>query len=383
MSCTVLACYAMVLTAISPMIMKIADTFQLDIATIGILFTFTFVGLTVFVPIGGYLADRIGKKTVLNVSVAGLTLALIGFVNAPSFTVLCLVSIFFGGFGGVTESMIGAFVLDLNTEKPDYYVNMTQVFFGIGAIIGPMAVGRFLSVGLDWRAAYTFLGVPLAIVAVIFLFSKTKNITDHHVKTDFDNKTLRLSELFKSKGFILLCFAMFFYTGSEVGAWGWMCTYLEESFLFTTDQSTVAVALFWFSLTIGRIFCGWLTSRFSTVRIIVVLALSSAFFTLISAVVKSNIGIYTTVIAMGLAFSSQYPLILSYAGRMTGKSSGTVFSILTAFSGIGNMVVPFVMGVTGDFLGMRTAMTVPVFLFLFTGMIFIYFDKQHNKGLNQ
>ena len=114
LSCTVLACYAMVLTAISPLILKIADRFLLDIATVGILFTFTFIGLTVFVPIGGYLADRWGKKKVLSISVAGVSLALIAFAKALSFPVLCFVSIFFGGFGGVTESMIGAYVLDLN-----------------------------------------------------------------------------------------------------------------------------------------------------------------------------------------------------------------------------------------------------------------------------
>lgn len=388
LSCTVLAVYAMVLTAISPLIPKIADSFRLDIATVGILFTFTFIGLTVFVPIGGYIADRVGKKKVLNVSVPGVALALVGFVTAPNFVVLCLASIFLGGFGGVTESMIGAFILDINTEKPDYYVNMSQVFFGIGAIIGPLAVGRAISVGLDWRACYVLLGILTAAVALVFLFSKHIDKSSDCAISGCQEESesqkgipLKLSDLVKSKAFILLCFAMFLYTGSEVGAWGWMCTYLEESFLFSPDQSAMAVALFWLALTIGRIFCGLLTSRFSTVRIIMVLAFSSAVFTLLSAFVKSDAGIYATIVAMGFAFSSQYPLILSYAGKITGKSSGMVFSLLTACSGLGNMVIPYIMGLIGNSFRMSTAMIFPALLFALTGVIFVYFYKKPNEAL--
>lgn len=375
-----MACYAMIITSISPMILDISRTYQVDLATVGVLFTFLFIGLTVFVPVAGNLADRVGKKRVLNVSVIGLVLALFGFVKAPSFVVLCILSIFIGGFGGVTESMIGAFVHDINPEKPEYYVNMTQVFFGIGAIIGPLIAGQMLSKGFDWRIGYTVIGLFMAAAALVFLFSKGDG---KKVSLDASEKgELRLSELIKSKVFILLCLAMFFYTGSEVGAWGWMCTYLEESFMFTADQSSVAVAFFWLALTLGRIFCGWLTTRFSTVGIVSFLAFSSAAFTLFSALVKSDAGIYGAVIAMGLAFSSQYPLILSYAGKVTGRSSGKVFSILTAFSGIGNMIVPFFMGVLGDFLGMQYAMILPALLFLLTGAIFVYFGKAPKNEFN-
>ncbi len=380
LSCFTVLIFAMVLTVISPLIMEIARSFELDIGGVGIIFTYTFIGLTLFVPVGGYIADRIGKKKVLNIAVAGISLALTAFFTASDFLTLCIASIFIGGFGGIIESMASAFLHDINPEKPEYYVNMVQIFFGIGAVIGPLAVGQAILSGFTWRNCYAVLTLVMAVVALIFIFSF---YDEQRTKANIGIKkivkpNIKPMELIKNKYFILLCLSMFFYTGSEVGAWGWMCTYLETGFMFTADKSTLAVSLFWIALTVGRVLCGMLTLKFKPVKIVIMLAFSSAIFTLLSAFVRSDFGIYFAVIAMGFAFSSQYPLIVSYAGNLFKSSTGTVFSLMVACSGVGNMLVPYLMGLTGEAVGMAASMIIPAVLFSFTGFIFIYLNKTKN-----
>ena len=394
LGCILMALFAMNLTIISPLIMEIGKTFSLSITQSGLIFTFNFIGFVVFILIGGALADRFGKKPVLNVAIIGATISILGFAAVQNFTVMCAAAILMGGFGGVLESIVSALISDINPENPGYYVNLTQVFFGIGAIVGPVTAGFAISNGVNWRVCYLVLGALYIIMSVIFLPAKVQVVNSavtsgkslkvsnkenngNAVSLRGNIQPWRATSLVKNPVFILLCLGMLFYTGAEVGGWGWMCKLLEENLGYSVGTSGFAVAFFWISMTVGRILCGALTKKVPLVWIIRVLALSSAVFTLLSAFVKSEAGMWILVALMGLSYSSQFPLIMAYGGSRVKAPSGIAFSLLVAGGGVGSMTVPYIMGLVGDNFNMATAMLVPtVLLFLLTAIFFSFGKNQ-------
>lgn len=92
--------FAMVLTILSPLLPEISKTYSLSLAETGTIFTANFFGFVLFIIIGGILADRLGKKQVLLISMAGFTVSLLLLPLAPNFFWAFVAVILMGGFGG-------------------------------------------------------------------------------------------------------------------------------------------------------------------------------------------------------------------------------------------------------------------------------------------
>ena len=355
----VMAIFAVALTITSPLLPAIAASFALSMAESGVIFTVSFLGLVAFILVGGVLADRWGKRRVLAVALAGFTAALLAMPLAPSFAAVCGVTFFIGGFGGILESQIGALVVALNPERPSYYLNMAQVFFGVGALVGPIAAGMLLAAGFDWRLCYAMLGIVALILTVLFVAIRVPELAS----TDRISWAAFVA-LVRDRRFLLICLCMMLYTGAEVGSWGWMSTFLTRSLGFSIVESSVAVGLFWAAMTVGRLLCGQLTLRYDLRTIVISLAGLAAVATLASGLVEARAAVWVVIAALGLTYSSQWPLIAAYGSERYTASSGTVFALLVGSGGLGTTVVPYLMGLIGERASIRAAMISPAALFL-------------------
>ena len=370
----VMAIFAVALTITSPLLPAIADSFALSMAESGVIFTVSFLGLVAFILLGGVLADRWGKRRVLAAALAGFTVALLAMPLAPSFAAVCAVTFFIGGFGGILESQIGALVVALNPERPSYYLNMAQVFFGVGALVGPIAAGMLLAAGFDWRLYYAMLGIVALILTVLFVAIRVPELAS----TDRISWAAFVA-LVRDRRFLLICLCMMLYTGAEVGSWGWMSTFLTRSLGFSIIESSVAVGLFWAAMTVGRLLCGQLTLRYDLRTIVISLAGLAAVATLASGLVEARAAVWVVIAALGLTYSSQWPLIAAYGSERYTASSGTVFALLVGSGGLGTTVVPYLMGLIGERATIRAAMISPAVLFLAIVAIFWWLGQTERR----
>lgn len=368
---TIMALFAMVLTIPGPLLTDIASTYSLSMAQSGIIFSANFIGFLAFILGGGMLADRLGKKIVLFVSLVGLTVSLVLFALSPDFYIACIVMFLVGGFGGMLESLGSALISELNTENPGFYVNLSQVFFGIAALVGPVSAGILVASGVRWQVCYFILG-GLSF-AITLLFSRVK--LPDAIKQD-TNRHISLAKAVSDKKFLLICLCMMFYTGSEVGSWGWMSTFLKKNMGLSVIMSSVSVGVFWAAMTVGRLLCGVLTLRYGIRRIVTVLGYSSAAVTIVAGIVSSELALFAAIAGMGLTYSSQWPLIVSYGGEHFKTSSGTVFALLIGSGTVGSALVPYIMGVIGEYINTRVAMISPAVLLLMVGLIFTAMGKE-------
>jgi FHS family glucose/mannose:H+ symporter-like MFS transporter len=184
------------------------------------------------------------------------------------------------------------------------------------------------------------------------------------------------------KRFLLLCLCMFLYTGSEVGAWGWMSTFMKENVGFDIIKSSLAVGIFWMSMIIGRLVSAPLTYKITPRVLMMILAYASAIVTVLSGLVINEMLIWILVVLMGLAYSSQWPAIVSYGSSHYTKSTGTVFALLVGCGGLGMSVVPFFMGVIGQYVSVSVSMITPAAFFLGVGLIFANINRVKTNSNN-
>lgn len=361
--------FSIVLTMTSPLLPYIAEAYSLTLVQSGMIFTANFTGFIIFTIAGGLLADRYGKKRVILIALGGLAMSLTAFPAAGSFYAVCMVTAFIGGFGGIIESLTSAWIGDLNSERPSFYINLSGVFFGIGALVGPVAIGTALSHGLEWRFFYYYTGALCFALAAAASFGRADSSNTSGIST------ASVRRLFTDLRFMLVCLCMLFYTGAEIGSWGWMCTFLKDTMYFSPVKSSLALGLFWAAMTLGRFISGFLLLRFSIGSIIVALSGAASAITLMSAFVYNEAGIWLTIFIMGASYSAQWNLILAFGGEAYKDISGTVFAILVASGGLGGMVVPYAMGIMAQETGMRAAMASPSILLAAISVIFISMGK--------
>lgn len=125
----------------------------------------------VFAPVWGQLSDRIGRRPVMLVSIAGTALTLAGFAAAPSLAWLFV----FRTLNGICAANIStaqAYVADITTpENRARGMGLIGASFGLGFTLGPFFGGELSRYGLEvpiWLAAglaainfvWAFFGLP-------------------------------------------------------------------------------------------------------------------------------------------------------------------------------------------------------------------------------
>ena len=350
--------YAMELAVLGPLLPSISQTFRLNLSQTGIIFTVSFSGFVAFTLISGFLADKYGKRRMLAVVLLGAAVSLF-FMGISATFIEALICVFFiGGCCGCLESLASAILADTNPSKESFYVNASQIFFGVGSVIAPMLAGFALSSGLLWKWCYIALSVLFLICFAALLTVKTgedrlsESIRLEHVKMIISNRKIQI-----------LCVCMFCYSGSETCSWGWLTTFLQGEAGFSTILSSAAVSILWVFIVLGRVGCLGALQKFDEMKIVPPLALVTVIGILVSAVFKAPALIWIGIGVTGIGYSAQWPLILGYGLKDWPGYSGTAASIMIGSSALGMTVIPLLAGYLGDAFGMRAAMALPaVFL---------------------
>ena len=133
------------------------------------------VAATIMTPLTGFLADRLGRKMVFLISIAGFTLASMLCGIATSLAEIVLFRLLQGLFGAALIPLSQAVLLDINPPEKH---GQAMAVWGAGAVLGPIlgpALGGWLTDNLDWRWVF-FINLPIGILAFggVFLFLSEK-----------------------------------------------------------------------------------------------------------------------------------------------------------------------------------------------------------------
>jgi DHA2 family multidrug resistance protein len=136
------------------------------------------VSAAIMTPMSGWLADRLGRKKMFMISIAGFTVASMLCGIATSLPEIVLFRLLQGVFGAALIPLSQAVLLDINPPEKH---GQAMAIWGAGAILGPIlgpALGGYLTENFSWRWCF-FINLPIGILAflgVLLFISGDKNI---------------------------------------------------------------------------------------------------------------------------------------------------------------------------------------------------------------
>jgi DHA2 family multidrug resistance protein len=124
------------------------------------------VSAAIMTPLSGWLADRIGRKRMFLISIAGFTAASMLCGIATSLPEIVLFRVLQGVFGAALIPLSQAVLLDINPPEKH---GQAMAIWGAGAILGPIlgpALGGYFTENFSWRWCF-YINLPIGILAFL------------------------------------------------------------------------------------------------------------------------------------------------------------------------------------------------------------------------
>ena len=124
------------------------------------------LSLAVFIPVSGWIADRLGTRAVFCAAIAIFAAGSVLCGLSTSLPMMLVMRVL-QGFGGAMMTPVGRLILLRSFPRSDLVsaMNWMTIPAMIGPTVGPI-VGGFLTTYLSWRAIF-YLNLPIGVLGVV------------------------------------------------------------------------------------------------------------------------------------------------------------------------------------------------------------------------
>jgi MFS family permease len=280
-------------------------------------------------PLGGAVADRIGKRPVLLVSSTAIFFFVLAYAFTHSLRLILLTAIPHGIFWSGLLAASGALISEIippsrRAEGIGYWG-----FASVLAIAVAPSLGLFLF-GFGWLWLCSLIAA-LAIGMFAIAFRISDRSTAH-----LGTLSGLFSEGLVEKGVFILAIALFLYSFGYGGVTSFVSLYAQES---GVRWRGIYFVIFSVTMLATRPYFGRLADRKGPVRVLIpLLGMTSAGFAILS--ISGTLPyLVASAVIFGTGFGSAYPVFAAYMlGKVAPNRRGATFgSILLAFdTGIGS-----------------------------------------------
>ncbi len=326
----------------------------IDLAQQGQLLSVMFTGLLAATIVAGPTQDRFGAKLVLVAAAGAVAVALVLLALARSFSSAAVWAGLLGIGAGWLNLGANALVSEVYPESRGRMLNLTNVFFGVGALFVPLLV----SVAFGVLSVGGVLAVCAAVAALAVAAAAPLRFPPPRERASFD-----LGEFWRAArgpGVLLLAALMFFEMGNEAALSGWTSTY-AGAMGWSPRVATVILLGYWVMAIAGRSASAGLQARLGNERLVLGAAVVSAVGCIILLLGARSL----PVLALGawltsLGLSPVVPTTLAIAADRHHRFGGTIFSLLFTIGTFGSMSFPLALGELSAAAGLRLGMMVPL-----------------------
>ncbi len=324
-------------TALTPLIPRFADKYDLSKAGAGILVSAYAAGTLVGAVPGGIATIRLGPKRAVLIGLTLMTGASLAFALAGDVWTLEL-SRFFQGVGSSCSWAGGlAWVIGSTPrERRGELIGTTMGAAVFGALLGPVLGALAGVVGTRWA----FLGVSAAGAALVVWAATTPGVAPERQPLGAAVAGLRERSLVAGLWLITLPALLFgvlvVLVPLELNRHGWDSLAIGALFVATTAIETALNPL------LGR-----LTDRRGLIAPLRAALLGSMAVSLALAVAKDPALIAPLVLAAGVTYGAFYTpgmALISHGAERAGVAQGLAFGLMNACWGVGALVGPAVGG---------------------------------------
>lgn len=335
--CAVYFAAGLTLAAIGPNMTALASNIAQDVALVGSIFTSFSIGTVLVQFVAPQISSRYDQRTLLALGAFCMGSGILG--ESLSRSLLSLLSFaLLGGIGfGAILAAGSVLIPRLFGQRGASALNLVNLFFGVGSIIGPLIAGWSQARGgTSLLALWVGAGLLLLLLPLISRAAETPSGGSVLPVVSFNPPWSLV---------VLLGLLLLVYSGTEIAIGGWAAVYLERGAAMTPEHAAFALSGFWLALTLGRGLGAILGLRLSAVKL-----LGLAGMLLLSGAILFAVSIgdaprsVLALLIMGLAGGPIFPTIMALVASAT-KGRGAATSLALGIGNWGGALIPPAMGV--------------------------------------
>lgn len=355
--------------------LRLAEILQVDDAQYGRLISTLMFASMIAVLIIGPLQDLIGYMPIGVVGFVAGGICLWILASAKSYGI-ALVACALLGIGAMCANTIGNTLgptVLFDGDNPAAASNWLNVFFGIGAFITPVIIGKVMG-KLGYQKTVSIIGA-IVFVPVILVF-----LADFpQPSADFE---LAASLGLLTTGYVIFGgLSLFCYIGLEASMAGFVSTYLKGQDL-TDEQANTWLSGFWVGLIAARLVAAVLLGPLDpiyhapVIPALAILAVIAISLMVIAKTAKAGIvGTVLTGVALGPIFPTIVGVTFSKSAAIDAGIAGSVFGWIFAIGLLGGTLIPMLIGklsAEGTIRqSMKAAVVVAAVLIVLSGILWL------------
>ncbi|KTD85951.1 MFS transporter [Paenibacillus etheri] len=341
-----------------------------SLGTAGILSMVIAVGTIVSSLMSGVILKRFGTGKVTLVSCIMTAVALLGFAWSPSLVWLIVAAIPLGLGAGSVDAGLNSYVA---THYKAHHMSWLHCFWGVGATLGPIIMGSFISGEGLWREGYlTVAYIQLSLVVILFvtlpLWDRVAgNNSNPSAESDQEfnhpelEQAVENTKPWKLRGVKLAMLTFLFYSAIETSMGLWGSSFLVNIKDIPASTAATWVSVFYLGITFGRMVTGFITFRMSNKQLIRYGQLIALIGTVLLVLPLPTIVSLVGFMIIGLGLAPIFPCMLHETPVRFGKKHAQSimgFQMATAYTGT-TLIPPFIGLLASNFtLGIFPAMIV-------------------------
>ncbi len=344
--CGVFFSAGFLMAALGPVLPALSQRTGASLAAMGRLSMAIFVGSFAAQFVAGWASDRFGRRLVLTAGL--LLLAVTGTVIALSASLALTLTV-----GVVYGIGYGSFSLSGNVMSSELWparrasaVNLVNMAFGVGAVVGPLFVSVLLertgaSLPALWLgSALLTLAAATSAVTLPDRLAVPASEAGAHGAAMGPTPSLLRDRLLLACGVLLLL-----YVGSEMAAGFWSAIYLQQSAGMSAARSAAATSLFWAMLTLGRVGAVVAGMRISAEYLLT----ASVWITCAGAALLwlghgSAMASVAAFAILGFGYGPIYPTGVAVLTSRFPHAAGLATSQMGILAAIGGALLPWIQG---------------------------------------
>lgn len=321
---------------ISPILPAIAGDLNQDIARAGLLITAYMIPFGLFQLIFGPLADRYGKRQVINLSMLFFSVA----------AALCAISVGFSDLM-IYRALTGIFaasVMPVSLALIGDIVPMPNRQSAIGSFMGISFLGQGLSMGiggsiayfLNWRGVFAVYAV-LAVISTFLLFTTGKKIPS---KKNPEAKFFAPYAKLLGNGYSLRTYLVVLLEGILIiGSFSYLGSFIQKTFHLNYLNIGLIMTGFGLAAIVGGRLSGKLAQKWGRRSTLLMGLFSAVLADVLIAILGSNLTVVIIgVTLLGLGFIFAHSTLLTIATEFAEQARGAAMSLVAfCFMGGGGL----------------------------------------------
>jgi fucose permease len=322
--------------------------YGVDKATVGLTFVAFSVGYFATATANGVLLHRLGVRGHLALGTVAALAAALTLTVPAGFALLLAGQVVLGLGLGALDAGLNSYLSTL--DRSTALLNFHHAFFGVGALIGPLAAAALIDRGASWHVFFGLFAVAMAAqLGALAVYPRSRRDAEEAEQRPRLGAALRLR--------VVLVLAAFLgvYVGVEVSVGNWAFSYLTEDRRQALLAAGWAVSGYWAGLTLGRLTLNAAAERvgLSVARLTALCIGGAGVASLAVWLLPSTVAATACLVVLGFFLGPLFPTTIAVVPRLVRADLvHTAIGMLVATSVVGGATLPLLAGVSAEHLGL-------------------------------